>query len=256
MPVIGSLRSGSKSSDGLHRRRFLQIVTAVFTIPFVSRGLRAQGYPTRPITIIVPFAPASSIDTLARFIVERTQASLGQPIIIENVVGASGSIGAARVAHAAPDGYTLVIGTWSTHVVNGAVYALSYDVLNDFEPVALLTNNSQLIVGTETLTPNDLQGLIAWLKANPEKAFAGTAGVGSPQHIFGILFQNATGSRFQFVHYSVGPQAMRDLVAGRIPNYDHRSGHCTTASARRQYQSLCVYGAEPSHSRTERANDR
>lgn len=106
----------------------------------------------------------------------------------------------------------MVVGTWGTHVLNGAVYALSYDVLEDFEPVALLTNNSQLIVGTNALRPNDLKGLIAWLKANPETAFAGTAGVGSPQHLFGILFQNATGTRFQFVHYSVGPQAMQDLA--------------------------------------------
>jgi tripartite-type tricarboxylate transporter receptor subunit TctC len=200
----------------VRRRRFLQIVTGVLAIPVVSRNVRAQDYPTRPITIVVPGAPASPIDTLARFIVERTRASLGQPIIIENIVGAGGSIGAGRVAHAAPDGYTLVIGTWGTHVVNGAVYALSYDVLNDFEPVALLTDNSQLIVGAKTLPTNNLQGLIAWLKANPEKVFAGTAGVGSPQHIFGILFQNATGTRFQFVHYGSSPQAMQDLLAGRI----------------------------------------
>lgn len=200
----------------MRRRRFLQIVAGILPIPVLSRNVKAQDYPTRPITIIVPYAPGSPIDTLARFIVERTRASLGQPIIIENIVGANGSIGAGRVAHAAHDGYTLVIGTWGTHVLNGAVYALSYDVLNDFEPVALLTNNSQLIVGTKTLRANDLQGLIAWLKVNPEQAFAGTAGVGSPQHIFGILLQNATGTRFQFVHYSVGPQAMQDLVAGRI----------------------------------------
>jgi tripartite-type tricarboxylate transporter receptor subunit TctC len=144
------------------------------------------------------------------------RASLGQPIIVENIVGASGSVGVGRVAHAAPDGYTLVIGTWSTHVVNGAVYALSYDVANDFEPVALLTNNSQLIVGTEAIPPNDLQSLIAWLKTKPEEVFAGTAGVGSAQHIFGLLFQNVTGTRFQFANYSVASQAMQDLVAGRI----------------------------------------
>jgi len=200
----------------VRRRRFLQIVTGVLAIPVVSGNVRAQDYPTRPITIVVPGAPASAIDTLARFIVERTRASLGQPIIVENIVGAGGSIGVGRVAHAAPDGYTLVIGTWGTHVVNGAVYALSYDVLNDFEPVALLTDNSQLIVGAKTLPTNNLQGLIAWLKANPEKVFAGTAGVGSPQHMFGILFQNATETRFQFVHYGSSPQAMEDLLAGRI----------------------------------------
>ena len=209
---------GSKAGTAIRvrRRRFLQIVTSFLAIPVVSGNVRAQDYPTRPITIVVPGAPASAIDTLARFIVERTRASLGQPIIIENIVGAGGSIGAGRVAHAAPDGYTLVIGTWGTHVVNGAVYALSYDVLNDFEPVALLTDNSQLIVGAKTLPTNNLEGLIAWLKANPEKVFAGTAGVGTPQHIFGVLFQNATGTRFQFAHYRSAPQAMQDLLAGRI----------------------------------------
>ena len=209
---------GSQAGTAIRvrRRRFLQIATGVLAIPVVSGNVRAQDYPTRPITIVVPGAPASPIDTLARFIVERTRASLGQPIIIENIVGAGGSIGAGRVAHAGPDGYTLVIGTWGTHVVNGAVYACSYDVLDDFEPVALLTDNSQLIVGAKTLPTNNLQGLIAWLKANPEKVFAGTAGVGSPQHIFGILFQNATGTRLQFVHYRSSPQAMQDLLAGRI----------------------------------------
>jgi tripartite-type tricarboxylate transporter receptor subunit TctC len=216
MPAIGFLSGGTKSSDGWRRRRFLQIITGGFAIPIVSRTVRAQDYPTRPITMIIPFGPGGPIDTLARFTVERMQASLGQPVIVENIVGASGGIGVSRVARSMPDGHTLVIGTWSTHVVNEAVYSLSYDVLNDFEPVALLTNNSQLIVGTRAITANDLQGLIAWLKANPEKVFAGTTGVGSAEHIFGILFQHATGTRFQFVHYSGAPQAMLDLVAGRI----------------------------------------
>ena len=136
--------------------------------------------------------------------------------IVENVSGAAGSLGAGRVARSAPDGYTLAIGIWSTHVVNGAVYGLQYDVLNDFEPVALLTNNSQLIVGKKTLPANDLKGLVAWLKANPDQALAGTAGVGSPQHVFGILFRNATNTRVNFVHYRGGAPAMQDLVAGQI----------------------------------------
>ncbi len=144
------------------------------------------------------------------------RARLSQPLIIENVSGANGSIGVGRVARAAPDGYTLGIGTWSTHVVNGAVYKLSYDVLNDFEPIALLTNNSQLMVAKKAMPTNDLTGLIAWLKANPDKAWAGTAGIGSAQHIFGIFFEKATDTHFQFVHYAVGSQAMQDLVAGRI----------------------------------------
>ena len=144
------------------------------------------------------------------------RASLGQPIVIENVSGAGGSIGTGRVARAAPDGYTLIIGIWTTHVVNGAIYPLQYDVLNDFEPIALLANNPQLIVAKKSMPANDLKGLIAWLKANPNKASAGTAGVGSPQHILGVFFQNATDTRFQFVHYRGGGPATQDLVAGQI----------------------------------------
>src|SRR5262245_37675545 len=176
----------------------------------------AQTYPSKPVTIVVPFSAGGPLDTRARSLAEHMRSSLGQPIIIENVTGAAGSLGVGRVARSAPDGYTLGIAIWSTHVVNGAIYALQYDVLNDFEPVALLTNNSQLIVGKKTLPANDLKGLVAWLKANPDQALAGTAGVGSPQHIIGILFQNATGTRFRFVHYRGGAPAMQDLVAGQI----------------------------------------
>jgi tripartite-type tricarboxylate transporter receptor subunit TctC len=143
-------------------------------------------------------------------------ASLGQPIVIENVTGAGGSIGTGRVARSVADGYTLIIGIWTTHVVNGAIYPLQYDVLNDFEPIALLANNPQLIVAKKSMPANDLKGLIAWLKANPNKASAGTAGVGSPQHILGVFFQNATDTRFQFVHYRGGGPATQDLVAGQI----------------------------------------
>jgi tripartite-type tricarboxylate transporter receptor subunit TctC len=144
------------------------------------------------------------------------RASLGQTVVIENVTGAGGSIGTGRVARAAPDGYTLVIGIWTTHVVNGAIYALQYDVLNDFEPVALLANNPQVIVAKKSMPANDLKGLIAWLKLNPDKASAGTAGVASPQHVLGVFFQSATGTRFQFVHYRGGGPATQDLVAGQI----------------------------------------
>jgi tripartite-type tricarboxylate transporter receptor subunit TctC len=176
----------------------------------------AQVYPSRSITIVVPFAAGGPLDTLARIVAERMRTSLGQPIVTENVTGAGGSIGTGRVARAAPDGYTLIIGIWTTHVVNGAIYPLQYDVLNDFEPIALLANNPQLIVAKKSMPANDLKGLIAWLKANPNKASAGTAGVGSPQHILGVFFQNATDTRFQFVHYRGGGPATQDLVAGQI----------------------------------------
>jgi tripartite-type tricarboxylate transporter receptor subunit TctC len=200
----------------LPRRKFLHLAVGAVALPPASRIARAETYPTRPITVIVPFAAGGPVDTLARIVMDRMREILGQPIIIEDITGAAGSIGVGRVAHAAPDGYTLSIGIWSTHVVNGAVYKLSYDVLNDFAPIALLTDNAQIIVSRKTMPADDLQGFIAWLEANPDKAIAGTAGVGSPPHVFGILFQKATGARFGFVHYRGTAPAMEDLVAGRI----------------------------------------
>ena len=200
----------------LPRRSFLHLTAGAAAVPAMSHIAGAQTYPSRSITMVVPFAAGGPVDTLARIVAERMRTSLGQPVVIENVTGAGGSIGAGRVARAVPDGYTLIIGIWTTHVVNGAIYALQYDVLNDFEPIALLANNPQVIVAKKSMPANDLKGLIAWLKANPDKASAGTAGVGSPQHVLGIFFQNATGTRFQFVHYRGGGSATQDLVAGQI----------------------------------------
>jgi hypothetical protein len=142
--------------------------------------------------------------------------TLGQPVIIENVTGAAGNIGVGRVARATPDGYTLVAGFWGTHVVNGAIYALPYDVVNDFEAIVLMSRNAQVIVARKTLLANDLKGFIAWLKANPDVATAGTAGAGSPQHVMGVLFQNSTSTRFRFIPYRGGAPAMQDLIAGQI----------------------------------------
>jgi tripartite-type tricarboxylate transporter receptor subunit TctC len=142
------------------------------------------------------------------------RASLTQPIIIENVTGAAGSTAVGRVVRAAPDGYTLSIGQWGTHVTNGAIYALSYDLLNDLAPVSWIANGTPLIVSKKTLPANDLKDLVAWLKANPDKATQGTAGAGSPQHIAGLYFQKETGTRYQFVSYRGVAPAMQDLVAG------------------------------------------
>ena len=144
------------------------------------------------------------------------RASLGHTIIVENVAGGNGSLGVGRVARAAPDGYTLVIGYWGTHVANGVLYALPYDVLTDFEPVAMVATNPMLIVTRKAMPANDLKDFIAWLKANPGKASQGTFGAGSVGHIVGIFFQNTTGVRYQFVPYRGGPPAMQDLVAGQI----------------------------------------
>jgi len=180
----------------------------------VSAG--AQGFPSRPITMIVPFAAGGSGDTIARIVGERLRVALGQPVIIENVAGASGSIAGARVARTPGDGYTLIQGNWATHVLNGAIFTLQYDLLNDFQPISLLATESLIVVSRKTLPASDLRELIAWLRANPDKASAGRGGGGSVGHVAGVFFQKETGTRFTFVPYrGVGP-AMQDLVAGQI----------------------------------------
>jgi tripartite-type tricarboxylate transporter receptor subunit TctC len=176
---------------------------------------QAQAYPWRPITIVVPFPAGGPTDTLARILVEHMRISLGQPVIIENVSGAGGSIGVGRVARAAPDGYTVSIGHWQTHVLNGASYQLQYDVVKDFEPVSLLADTPQWIVARKTFPAQDLRELIAWLKENPGKATAGTVGVGGPE-ITGIYFQKSTGTSFPFVPYRGGAPLYQDMLAGHI----------------------------------------
>jgi tripartite-type tricarboxylate transporter receptor subunit TctC len=176
----------------------------------------AQVYPSRPITMVVPFAAGGGGDVVGRIVAEGMRASLGRPIIIENVSGANGTIGVGRVARAASDGYTFGIGSWTTYVANGATYALPYNVLRNFEPIGLVVTQSSLIVAKKALPASDLKGLIAWLKANPDRASAGTQGTGGSAHIGGLFFQAATGTRFQFVPYRGGGPAIQDLVAGQI----------------------------------------
>jgi tripartite-type tricarboxylate transporter receptor subunit TctC len=177
----------------------------------------SQTFPLRPVTLIVPYGAGGPADTLARALSEAMRTSLGQPVIIENVTGASGTIGVGRAARAPADGYTVSIGNWPSHVVNGAIYALPYDLLKDFEPVARLPSNPYVIVARKDLPAKDLRELISWLKANPDKASQGTAGPGGGQHISGVYFQGVTGTRFQFVPYRAGSaDIMRDLVAGHI----------------------------------------
>jgi tripartite-type tricarboxylate transporter receptor subunit TctC len=198
----------------MKRRTFLHLAAGVAVLPVAAGQSRAQAYPTRSITIIVPFPPGGPTDTIARLLAERMQSVLGQPIVVENVAGANGSIGVGRAARVANDGYTLSIGQVGTHVFNGAVYPLQYDLLSDFEPISLLTDAPSLIVGKKALPANDLLGLISWLKANPEKASAATAGVGGLSHVSGILFQRMTGTQFQFVPYRGGAPATQSVVAG------------------------------------------
>jgi tripartite-type tricarboxylate transporter receptor subunit TctC len=196
--------------------KLLQTVLALLLALAAPAAAQAQAFPARPISIVVPFAPGGPTDVIARLLAQHMGGTLGQTVVVENVAGANGNIGVAKVARAAPDGYTLSIGHWSTHVVNGAVYKLSHDVLKDFEPIAAISTNSYLIVAKDALPASDLRGLIAWLKANPDKASEGTAGAGSPQHVGGVFFQNLTGTRFQFIPYRGAAPAMQDLLAGQI----------------------------------------
>jgi len=172
------------------------LVAATAALPAVPRIANAQTYPTRPITVIVPFPPGAPLDTLARIIGERMRGALRQAVIVENVTGAGGSLGVGRVARAAPNGYTIGIGNFSTHVVNGATYTLQYDLLKDFEPLALLASNPQVIISKNAVPAKNLNELVAWLKANPDKASQGTGGVGTLGHVTGVFFQKETGTRF------------------------------------------------------------
>ncbi|HEY6259122.1 MAG TPA: tripartite tricarboxylate transporter substrate-binding protein, partial [Xanthobacteraceae bacterium] len=176
----------------------------------------AQAYPTRPITMIVPLATGGSTDVIARIVAEGMRATLGQPVIVENVTGAGGTLGVGRVARAAPDGYTINLGQWGTNMANGAIYPLQYDIIGDFDPVALIANQPFLIDSRKSLEVNDLKGLIAWLKANPDKATEGNSGIGTPSHVAGILLQNTLGIHWQMVPYRSAGLSMQDLVAGQI----------------------------------------
>jgi tripartite-type tricarboxylate transporter receptor subunit TctC len=176
----------------------------------------AQSYPSRPITLVVPYAAGGPADAIARIVAERMRLPLGQPLIIENVTGAGGSLGTGRVARAAGDGHTIMIGNWSTHVANGVLYSLPYDLQKDFEPISLLATELDLIVARKQLPANTLGEFVAWLKANAGKASAGTSGVGGPSHVAALLFQKEIGAHFPLVPYRGAGPAVQDLIAGRI----------------------------------------
>ena len=198
----------------LPRRNFLQLAAGAAALPAVARGAWAQAYPSRPVTIVVPFAAGGPTDTLARILAERMRVSLGQTIVIENAVGAAGSIGVTRVARAVPDGHTISIGHLGTHVINGAIYTLSYDLLKDFEPVGLIADHPSLVVSKNAVPAKDLRELLAWAKSNG--ASVGTSGTGAVTHVAGILFQKLTGAQMRYVPYRGAGPAMQDLVAGQI----------------------------------------
>jgi tripartite-type tricarboxylate transporter receptor subunit TctC len=197
-------------------RKLMVAVAAFATLLDAAGSAGAQSYPVRPVMMIVPLATGGSTDTIARIVAEGMRATLGQPVVVENVTGAGGSIGVGRVARSAPDGYTIGIGQWGTNMANGAIYPLQYDLIQDFEPVALIATQPFMIVARKTMPANNLLELIAWLKANAGKASEGNSGVGSPSHVAGILFQNTIGAKWTMVPYRSAGLSIQDLVAGQI----------------------------------------
>jgi tripartite-type tricarboxylate transporter receptor subunit TctC len=174
----------------------------------------ADEYPSRPITMIVPLAPGGSTDVLGRIMAQAISKRLGQPVVVENVAGAAGTIGVTRAERSTPDGYTILWGMWGTNVANGAIYKLPFDLLNDFEPIALVATQPFLIDARKTMPANNLKELVAWLKANGEKTTMGTSGVGSPSHVAGVLMENLLGLHWQMVAYRSAGLATNDLLAG------------------------------------------
>lgn len=197
------------------RRGFLKIT--VGAVAGACSGLTlAADYPTRPITIVVPFAAGGATDVLARLLADPMGKSLGQTVVVEDLTGAAGTIGVAKVAHAAPDGYTLCVGTLTTNVLTGALYKLDFNLLTDLVPIAELAYEPLMICVKNSLPAKNLKELIAWLKANPGKASVGIPGIGSTGNVAGISFQNATGTKFQFVPYRGDNPAVQDMMAGQI----------------------------------------
>jgi tripartite-type tricarboxylate transporter receptor subunit TctC len=198
-------------------RELIQLsIALIFAMLAAVAGATAQTYPSRPVTVIVPFAAGGVTDIVARIVSERMNKALGQSVIIENVSGAGGTIGVTRLFRAAPDGYTLVVGQWTSHVGAGAMYPVPFDYLNDFEPVSMLSIAPLWIIGRSNLPAKDLRELIAWLKANPDKASAATTGLGSGIHMCLVYFQNMTGTKFPLAPYRGAAPLMQDMLAGQI----------------------------------------
>ena len=193
----------------------MQAIVAAIALAVMSgvAGAQAQTYPTRPITLIVPFPPGGSTDVVARIMAERMRQILGQPVIIENVGGAGGSIAVGRLARSVPDGYTIDIGQWDTHV-GSIIYPLNYDLQKDFDPIGLMTINPQLMVAKKALPADDLKSLVAWMKANPGKITF--VNQNAAAQVTGILFEQATGQKVQFIPYRGAGPAMTDLISGQV----------------------------------------
>jgi tripartite-type tricarboxylate transporter receptor subunit TctC len=192
------------------------LILVLAWIVALAGSARADDYPSRPITLVVPLGVGGSTDVIARLVAEGMRQALHQTIVVENFSGAGGTIGVGRVAHAAPDGYTILVGQWGTNIASGAIYKLNFDVLKDLEPVGLIATQPFLIVSRSSLAANNLKELIAWIKANPGKATEGNSGVGSPSHVSGILFQKAINSPMQMIPYRGAGESTQAIVSGQI----------------------------------------
>jgi tripartite-type tricarboxylate transporter receptor subunit TctC len=200
----------------------------------------AENYPSRTITIVVPYPAGGPTDTLARILAERLQGALGQSVIVENIGGAGGSIGVGRVAHAAPDGYTLSIGHTQTHVFNASILKLDYDVVNDFAPIALLADTPIWIVTRKSLPADDVKGFIAWLKSQNGKATMGTVGIGSPSEFAARIFMRQTGTSFQLVPYRGGAPLVQDMLGNHIDfAFGQAAGYITNVESG-QFKALAI----------------
>ncbi len=197
-------------------KALLSVCALAFTLG--STG-HAQPWPARQITIVVPFSAGGPTDTLARIMSEPMRRFLGQTIIVDNTTGAGGSIGVGRVVRSVPDGYTLSIGHWGTHVVNGAYYKLTYNLLTDLEPIAMIATNPQMVITRSVVPAQNLKELVSWIKANQGKIQIGTGGIGSSSHIGGLYFLNRVGVKMEFVPYRGGAPAVQALLAGEIDLY-------------------------------------
>jgi tripartite-type tricarboxylate transporter receptor subunit TctC len=204
------------AADLMKRNGLVAFAIALSALIAAATPAAAETFPSRPVTMMVGNPPGGPTDTLARIIADAMHGPLGQPVVVETLSGASGTIAAGRVAHARPDGYTIGIGQWSSHVASPAIYPLDYDVLRDLQPISLLAASPLWIIGKEALPPNTVPGLIAWMKARSEPTSFGTVGTGSAAHLCGFYFAQKTGLRLQYVPYRGGGPAMQDLIGGQI----------------------------------------
>jgi tripartite-type tricarboxylate transporter receptor subunit TctC len=197
-----------------NRNQFMLVAAGVAALSATPHVVRAQAYPARPITMIVPFAAGGPTSVLGRIVAERMGTTLGQPVVVENIGGADGSIGNVRTTHAKPDGYTIELGTSSTHVLNGGFYSAQYDVLKDFAPIAALATSPNVLFARKTMPGKDLREMVGWLKANPDKASAGTFAAGI--RLVTEIFQKESGTHFTIVPYRGSAPVLQDLLGGQI----------------------------------------